>query len=335
MKISEAKAKLDRVIKLSRIEMYKPIQIAELLREFKNNPSLNPLDLESYRNVSKDLRNKATLQLFGKISTSSMRFQDDLWSQSAVPPAALESLSKANFNSSMVEEYIYQHVYSKNSRLIRIRKFLDDMDSVEKIENLFDAFDSPGLRTSADRLYEVFVLSVLQTNLEVSNFEIQIIGEPSDITGKATRKMIEASQRDNRRLTLAKLGHTNAADAGLDIWSNFGVVISVKNYNLDVELFKAVLDDTPIGTLVIVCETVAPILLKNYEDYSNGRDVFFITQKDLLSDLGGVMADQELSQKFRQRFISFYDSEFPLTSTLEIFMRQRGYRIEEPKNLAW
>ena len=58
MRISEAKAKLDRVIKLSRIEMYKPIQIAELLREFKKNPSLDPSNLESYRNLSKELRNK-------------------------------------------------------------------------------------------------------------------------------------------------------------------------------------------------------------------------------------------------------------------------------------
>lgn len=335
MRVSEAKAKLDRVIKLSRIEMYKPIQIAELLREFKKNPSLDPTNLESYRNLSKELRNKVTIQLFGKVSTSSMRFQDDLWNQSAVPPVALAALSQANMNGSIVEAYIYQHVYSKNSQLIKIRKVLNDFDTMEKVENLFDSFDSPGLRTSADRLYEVFVLSVLQTNLEASNFEIAILGESSEISGTATRRIIEAAQGEDSQLKFAKLGHTNAADAGLDIWSNFGVVISVKNYNLDVDLLRTVLTDTPIGTLIIVCETVSDDVLRNYKDISGGRNVVFITQKNLLSDLKVIFADEEMSEKFRKRFISFFDSEFPLTSTLENFMKERNYIIGEPSDTKW
>ena len=335
MRINEAKSKLDRVIKLSRIEMYKPIQIAELLREFKKNPALDPTNLESYRNLSKELRNKVTIRLFGKVSTSSMRFQDDLWNQSAVPPVALAALSQANMNGSVVEAYIYQHVYSKNSQLIKIRKVLNDFDTMEKVENLFDSFDSPGLRTSADRLYEVFVLSVLQTNLEASNFEIAILGEASEISGTGTRRIIEAAQGEGSRLKFAKLGHTNAADAGLDIWSNFGVVISVKNYNLDVDLLRTVLADTPIGTLIIVCETVSNDLLRNYKDISGGRHVVFITQNDLFSDLKVIFADEELSEKFKKRFISFFDSEFPLTSTLENFMKERNYLIGEPSGTKW
>jgi type II restriction enzyme len=315
--------------------MYKPIQIAELLREFKRNPSLDPMNLESYRNLSKELRNRVTIQLFGKVSTSSMRFQDDLWNESAVPPSALASLSQANLNGSIVEQYIYQHVYSKNAQLIKIRKILNDIDSLEKVENLFDSFDSPGLRTSADRLYEVFVLSVLQTNLEASKFEIAILGKSSEISGNATRRIIEAAQGEQSRLKLAKLGHTNAADAGLDIWSNFGVVISVKNYDLDADLFRSVLADTPIGTLIIVCETVNSDLIVNYSTISKGRRVVFITQHDLMVDLKDIISDREMSNIFQKRFVSFFDSEFPLTATLENFMKERKYVIGEPSDISW
>ena len=83
MNLTEAKSKLDRVIQLSRVEMYKPIQIAETLREINVNNNLDPLKLESYRSISRELRNKITRQLIGKVSTSSMRFQDDLWNESA------------------------------------------------------------------------------------------------------------------------------------------------------------------------------------------------------------------------------------------------------------
>ena len=96
MNLASARAKLDHVIQLSRVEMYKPIQIAETLREFSLNKSIIPSELETYRTLSRDLRNRVTLELIGKVSTSSMRFQDDLWNASAMPPEALNALANAN-----------------------------------------------------------------------------------------------------------------------------------------------------------------------------------------------------------------------------------------------
>lgn len=335
MNITDAKVKLDRVIQLSRVEMYKPIQIAETLREINLNKKLDPLKLETYRNVSKELRNKITKQLIGKVSTSSMRFQDDLWNESALPPSALAILSNQNRQSSKVEEYIYQHVYAKNAHLIEIRKKLDDISSIKQIQAMFNSFDSPGLRTSADRLYEVFVLSVLQTDLEDSNYKLSITGSKTSVKGSGAAKLIDATEGQKNELMLAKIGHTNAADAGLDIWSNFGVVISVKNYNLDSELFEKILSDTPIGFLVIVCETLDVGLLKQYKKISNDRPVMFITKEEIFDDTKKILDDRVRSKQFISRFLHFYDGEFPLTNTLEEFMKNRGYRIELPDGLSW
>ena len=330
MNLSEAINKLDRVIQLSRVEMYKPIQIAETLRKMNSDKKLDPLNLETYRNLSRELRNDITMQLIGKISTSSMRFQDDLWNESAVPPSALAVLAAENRKKSKVEEYIYQHVYAKNAHLIEIRKKLDSLSSIEEIHRMFNAFNSPGLRTSADRLYEVFVLSVLQTDIEVSNYKLSISGSKNSVKGSGAMKLINATDGQAKELMLAKIGHTNAADAGLDIWTNFGVVISVKNYNLDVELFQKVLSDTPIGFLVIVCETLSPNLLKQYKNVSNGRSVMFITKTELYDDAQNIFADKIRSKKFVARFLYFYDSEFPLTVTLEEFMAERQYKVQLP-----
>jgi hypothetical protein len=244
-------------------------------------------------------------------------------------------LSKANHKGSKVEEYIYQHVYAKNAHLIEIRKKLDKISSIKQIQTMFNSFDSPGLRTSADRLYEVFVLSVLQTGLEDSNYSLSITGSKISVKGNSAKKLITATEGQGKELTLAKIGHTNAADAGLDIWTNFGVVISVKNYNLDAELFEKILSDTPVGFLVIVCETVDSGLLDQYKKISHGRQVTFITKLELFNDLENVLNDKISSKQFVTRFLHYYDGEFPLTATLEEFMLERKYRIQIPNEQPW
>lgn len=49
----EAKASLDKIIAKSRIHLYKPIQIAEILYRDRVHKDIDISDLESYRNPSK------------------------------------------------------------------------------------------------------------------------------------------------------------------------------------------------------------------------------------------------------------------------------------------
>jgi type II restriction enzyme len=263
MNFNSALQQLDRVIALARVEMYKPIQIAETLREFTLNKSFTPASLETYRSLSRELRNKVTLELIGKVSTSSMRYQDDVWNPTALPPAALSTLASFNCHHE-VEEYIYQHVYAKSLQMIEIRKILDEVKSSEEVRSIFRLFDTPGLRSSADRLFEVFALAVLQTQIENSNFTFALSGDSKSLVGTTGKKLISLSQGRDHQLKLAKMGHTNAADAGLDIWTNFGVVVSVKNYFLSLDLLQKVVEDTPVGLLVIICDSANSIVEREY-----------------------------------------------------------------------
>ena len=48
----EAKARLDLIIKKARVDLYKPIQIAEVLRRSRIEKDIKVSDLETYRNPS-------------------------------------------------------------------------------------------------------------------------------------------------------------------------------------------------------------------------------------------------------------------------------------------
>ena len=80
---SAAKKALDKVIRKSRVHLYKPIQIAEILFHHRTEDTWNLKDLESYRNISKKWRDEVSLLLVGRRSTSSHRYQDNIFAHHA------------------------------------------------------------------------------------------------------------------------------------------------------------------------------------------------------------------------------------------------------------
>lgn len=51
--LQKAKEQLDAVIRKGRVHLYKPIQIAEILKNHREKPTFDLNDLESYRNISR------------------------------------------------------------------------------------------------------------------------------------------------------------------------------------------------------------------------------------------------------------------------------------------
>ena len=76
---NEAKEALDAVIRKSRVHLYKPIQIAEILYRDRTRQDINLLNLEDYRTKSKKWRDDVCRVLLGRVCTSSAKFQDDLF----------------------------------------------------------------------------------------------------------------------------------------------------------------------------------------------------------------------------------------------------------------
>ena len=83
----KVKKALDAIIKQSRVHFYKPIQIAEILHRYRLERKWDLKDLESYRNVSKRWRDEVSIRLVGRRSTSSQKYQDNVFEANAMPPS--------------------------------------------------------------------------------------------------------------------------------------------------------------------------------------------------------------------------------------------------------
>lgn len=108
MAIMEAKDALDNVMRLGRVHWYKPIQIAEILYKHRMGEISDLRNLSEYRTKSKHWRDAVSQTLVGRKSTSSAKYQDDIFSDTAMPPRLIHELGKANSaGKGIVEAYIY------------------------------------------------------------------------------------------------------------------------------------------------------------------------------------------------------------------------------------
>ena len=118
MRILEAKKSLDKLIDKARVHLYKPIQIAEILYRDRTERDIELESLETYRNASKKWRDIVCLQFLGRTSTSSARYQDDIFNDNAIPPKILAELGEENSTENgIVEAYIYDRFAERFSQM--------------------------------------------------------------------------------------------------------------------------------------------------------------------------------------------------------------------------
>ena len=326
MEIKQAKEKLDHVIAIGRVEMYKPIQVAETLRMANASKLINLSDVESYRTKSRRWRDNVTDALFSKSSTSSARFQDDLWNPSAVPPEAMVALGNANSSNHVVEAYIYSFIVEKNRELVTARSTVSNLNSKGQVENLLAAFDIQTLKSSADRLYEILATAVFKTELSQTSYTISIDGPKPTKHQNSIDALVDLVFHFPMPLEVDRLGHTNAADAGLDIWTNFGVAVNVKRLPLNIALLDKIVKDTPIGSLHIVCLKVEPAALAKLGQLKKaGLKISVTTLKDLLNSVETLTSNKLSLKLFVDTLTKSFDQEFPMAKTLGDFIKSRDY----------
>ena len=121
----ESFRRLRRVIAKSRVHFYKPIQIAEILYKARVMPGEIDLnDEEQYRKASKKWRDEVSLRLVGNRTTSSARYQDDVFRE--ITPRVLANLVHANNKENgAVERYIYRKMGEKWSVLSGILDYAE------------------------------------------------------------------------------------------------------------------------------------------------------------------------------------------------------------------
>ena len=119
----EAKVTLDKLISKQRVHLYKPIQIAEILYHTRNKElTINDLqNSQLYRNTSKKWRDEITKRLLGQVSTSSQKFQDNLFEENAIPARIIGILGvENNMYDGVVERYIYQQFRERQKRVLSL-----------------------------------------------------------------------------------------------------------------------------------------------------------------------------------------------------------------------
>ncbi len=343
MNLIQAKQAIDKVIAKARVHLYKPIQIAEILHRDRVYGDIELMRLDTYRSASKKWRDVVCVQFLGRVSTSSARYQDDIFNESAIPPHLLEILGEENRKKNgIVEAYIYKRFAE---RFTQMSGGLDysvthDRNNFQLSEFLQLFWQQAGLRRSIDKLYEIIVyalfsaiVSELELTVEVSlnpdkksileefqDFASRVINIQPDLTSFKTPARIY------------RVGVTNAADRGLDMWANFGLAIQIKHLSLSEELAENIVGSVNADRIVIVCkqaEQKTIISLLNQIGWKS-RIQSIVTEVDLdnwyekalRGKYGHTIGDEVL-----KILVSEIILEFPVTENSEFieFINKRSY----------
>lgn len=343
MDILEAKAALDKIIKKSRVHFYKPIQIAEILHIDRTTNSINLEDLSTYKNPSLKWRDQVTNLLVGRSSSSSAQFQHNLFSDNAVPPSALIALGEENRKKNgIVEAYVYNKFKLRFSQLSNAIAYCDTHDKTNfEIEEFIDLFwKEAGLKRSIDKIYEIIVFSLFSSLVDLLEITVTIKSEVSDknVLKEFSEfvRLVIGINPDNPFETLPakifRVGVTNAADRGLDMYSNFGYAIQIKHLSLTEELAGNIVSSVSADRIIIVCkESEKSIILSLLNQIGwKSRIQSIVTENDLKSWYDKALRGkykEAIGEKVLKEIKNQILIEFPSTEPLPFskFMNERGY----------
>jgi hypothetical protein len=266
MNIQEAKQSLDKVINKSRVHLYKPIQVAEILFRDRIQKDINLTDLETYRNPSKKWRDTICLQFLGRTSTSSARYQDDIFNENAIPSSVLESLGNENRQKNgIVEAYIYKRFSERFSQMSSALAYSteNDKDTFQLKEFISLFWAEAGLKRSIDKIYEIIVFSLFSAITDAMELSVEVSYNPEKSNILAdfqdfAENILSLNKDQSSFKTKAKVyrvGVTNAADRGLDMWANFGLAIQIKHLSLSEELAENIVSSVTADRIVIICKS--------------------------------------------------------------------------------
>ena len=261
----EAKNALDLILSKSRVHFYKPIQIAEILYHDRINNDIDLLKLEDYRNKSKKWRDDICIELLGRVCTSSAKFQDNLFENNALPPEYINALGIKNKNTGgAIEAYIYKKFIDKHNQLSTALQYcINSTINTFDVKHLIDSFwKEAGLKRSLDKVYEIIVYALFATLVDILKLKVEVSIEKNNFDlltefSDFTRKVMCLDFKNPQYLQDAKVyrvGVTNAADRGLDMYSNWGPAIQIKHLSLDIELAENIVNNVSSDRIVIVCK---------------------------------------------------------------------------------
>lgn len=345
----DAKTALDNIIAKSRVHLYKPIQIAEILYHIRVFGNINPLELEEYRTKSKHWRDDICRILLGRICTSSARFQDDLFNENAIPPTILNELNIENIRTGgAVEAYIYRKFINKHDQLSEALLYCANAKKETfDIKQFIDSFwNEPGLKRSLDKIYEIVVYSLFATLVKALNLKVEIsvdkkyfdiLNEFEDFSQKVMC-LDFTNPTFSQDARVYRVGVTNAADRGLDMYSNWGPAIQIKHLSLDVSLAENIVNSVSSDRIVIVCKNAEKDIIVSLLTQIGWRSHIqsIVTESDLIDwyekALRGKYRDL-IGDSLLQCLCREIAQEFPSVNTIPQVLQDRHY--EDIQDSFW
>jgi type II restriction enzyme len=177
-----------------------------------------------------------------------------------------------------------------------------------------------------------------QITLEIKNEDKEILHDFEKfikmvlgIDAKQTKLILPAA--------LYRVGVTNAADRGLDMWANFGAAVQVKHLTLKPEVVEEIAENITADRIVIVCldaerEAIASLLkqvgwaerIQGIITLSDLDDWYKLClSKKYRAKLGGTLLKDILRE---------FEAEFPSSEEIEPFLKERGY-VKTTLPVAW
>ncbi len=197
-----------------------------------------------------------------------------------------------------------------------------------------------GLRRNIDKIYEIVVYALFSALIESLKVKVtveaditkkELLDEFSDFAERVIGLSKERSQI-TANAQINRVGVTNAADRGLDMWANFGMAIQIKHLSLTEELAENIVSSVSSDRIVIVCKNSEERLIASLLNQIGWKSKIqsIITETDLISwydkALRGTYAD-EIGDKVLSTLYDEILLEFPATNSADFnkFKRNRGY----------
>jgi type II restriction enzyme len=206
----------------------------------------------------------------------------------------------------------------------------------------------PGLKRSIDKAYEIVVYALFAVLVDQLGVKVCVSSDPNSAAllkefDSFAEKVIGISAK-NPQLTLParlnRVGLTNAADRGLDMWSNFGPAVQIKHLALDEELAGEIVESVSADRIVIVCKSAEAMTILSVLNQVGwkARIQSIITEDDLSSWYDKALRGKfsgKLGVPLMKTLVAEFKSEFPSTDGVEFekFFTGRGY--DRLKDAFW
>ena len=186
------------------------------------------------------------------------------------------------------------------------------------------------MKRSIDKIYEVIVYSLLIEILKDIELKIKFDVNSNNIKKKYEKystSFLNFNSKKKISSRVFRAGVANAADGGIDLWSNFGWLIQVKHLVLDKKTFKKIIEKQNYEKIIIVCRDVDFDYKCEIKKFGN-QSISLLIEQDLYDMTKIITQNQNLGINFLNNIIKNLNDEFPMIGNkknVDDFFQTRGY----------